>query len=318
MDSRELFAEWNEKMQAVKEKERNHEKWKSRFTQLNRELQRAEEKLERTSRRLEAENEDVEKLKRLSLSNFILTLIHKKDDRLEQEQLEAIAAKAEYDAAYKEHESIGEELAKLRTDENGTDDWKMEYDRLMIAKEQLLKEHSPAVASQLADLAENKGKVRQLSKELQEAAKAGRTVLADLNSAIESLSSAKDWGTYDMLGGGAIATYAKRSRIDDAMNNLAHARQSMRDFQKELKDVQLQLTVDLSTGEYLRFSDYFFDGFITDWMVQKRIDNNLDQIEGNAAEIRRLVGQLDEQKNRADRDLESMERQTTSLIENAN
>lgn len=34
----------------------------------------------------------------------------------------------------------------------------------------------------------------------------------------------------------------------------------------------------LQVDEFLRFADYFFDGFIADWMVQSKIEKAREQI----------------------------------------
>ena len=56
----------------------------------------------------------------------------------------------------------------------------------------------------------------QFNKEIQEAIQAANHALACLSQADTYLQSAKNWGLFDMLGGGALTTFFKHSKMDDA------------------------------------------------------------------------------------------------------
>ena len=47
---------------------------------------------------------------------------------------------------------------------------------------------------------------------------------------------------------------------------------------KELNDVNLACDQHMDTGDFLSFADYFFDGFVVDWMVQDRINTARRQV----------------------------------------
>lgn len=55
-----------------------------------------------------------------------------------------------------------------------------------------------------------------LEKEKREAIAAGNRALNSLRAAQENLSSAKNWGLWDMFGGGFISTVVKHSKMDRA------------------------------------------------------------------------------------------------------
>lgn len=129
-------------------------------------------------------------------------------------------------------------------------------------------------------------------KEKREAADAGNRALRSLKAAQENLSSAKNWGIWDMLGGGFISTMAKHSKMDRAKENLAKARSDLKSFSRELQDVNMACHLDIETGDFLSFADWFFDGFVVDWMVQDRINQASRQVEEAIHRVERILRQL--------------------------
>lgn len=124
-----------------------------------------------------------------------------------------------------------------------------------------------------------------LEKEKREALEAGRRALASLTKAKNDLDSAKNWGIWDMLGGGTITTIIKHGKMDRAKQNMQEAKYALKCFSKELNDVNTALHLDIETGDFLSFADWFFDGFFVDWMVQNRIRQASTQV---AEAIRRV------------------------------
>ena len=129
-------------------------------------------------------------------------------------------------------------------------------------------------------------------RELREAITAGEEVLYHLNDVSKSLDSASNWGIWDMLGGGLFVTWAKHSRLDDARNQVRKAEAACRVFARELKDVQVSLDANLELDGFLKFADYFFDGFFADIMVQSRIGAMKDDIRRQRAYIEQTLQRL--------------------------
>lgn len=128
-----------------------------------------------------------------------------------------------------------------------------------------------------------------LEKEKREAVEAGRKALASLRQAQKDLDSAKNWGIWDMIGGGTFSTIIKHGKMDRAKQNMQEAKYALKSFSKELNDVNMALHLDIETGDFLSFADWFFDGFFVDWMVQNRIRQASAQV---SEAIRRVEGVL--------------------------
>ena len=142
--------------------------------------------------------------------------------------------------------------------------------------------------------AENKPReeVKHIEKEKREAIEAGRRALNSLSAAKENLNSAKNWGLVDMFGGGFFSTMLKHSKMDHAKQNMDQAKYDLRNFSKELNDVNMACDLHIDTGDFLSFADYFFDGFVVDWMVQDRINTAKRQVEEAIRRTESIVNQL--------------------------
>ena len=95
-----------------------------------------------------------------------------------------------------------------------------------------------------------------------------------------------------MFGGGFFTTMLKRSRIDQAKRNMEQAKYDLRNFSRELNDVNMACNLNIDTGDFLSFADYFFDGFVVDWVVQDRINNAKRQVEEAIRRTESIVNQL--------------------------
>ena len=95
-----------------------------------------------------------------------------------------------------------------------------------------------------------------------------------------------------MFGGGLIFTMLKQSKMDSAKQNMEQAKYDLREFSQELRDVSISYELDIETGDFLSFADWFFDGFFVDWMVQDQINKARDQVEQAIWQVENILRQL--------------------------
>ena len=127
---------------------------------------------------------------------------------------------------------------------------------------------------------------------MKEAMDAGERALATLRSAQEKLNSASNWGLFDMFGGGLFSTIMKRSKMSDAQNLMETAKMDLKRFQKELKDVNIPLDLRIEVGSFLSFADFFFDGFVADYLVQSKISEAKSQISDAIFRVEQILREL--------------------------
>lgn len=131
-----------------------------------------------------------------------------------------------------------------------------------------------------------------IEKEKIEAIDAGNRALQSLKEAQNHLNSAKNWGVWDMLGGGFFSTMVKQSKMDQAKQDMERAKYDLKNFSRELNDVNMACHLDIKTGDFLSFADLFFDGFFVDWMVQDRISQAYGQVEEAIRRVEGILRQL--------------------------
>ena len=126
-------------------------------------------------------------------------------------------------------------------------------------------------------------------KERQEAIIAGERALDSLYEAQNQLRKARNWGIYDILGGGFISSLIKHSKIDNARVCIERAKYDLQCFNRELRDVSYDISVDV--GDFLTFFD-LMDSFFADLLVQSRISDASRRIEDAIYRVQDILGHL--------------------------
>lgn len=244
------------------------------------------------------EQRDVEKLQSFSLSGLLYDLLGKKEEKLEQEQRESLAAAAKYQAAVAEIEAVKQEYSELQTELQSLRGCETRYEQAKRLRAEQLKAENSIAGPQIAALEEELAHLASRRRELQEALEAGQRALSTARSVQSELDSAESWGTWDMLGGGGLLTQmAKNDHLDSAQICANSLQNQLRHFRTELADVQIQAHISIEIDEFLRFADWFFDGLIVDWTVQSKIHDAQNQIYNTICQIQRLLDRLDSLKS---------------------
>ena len=243
----------------------------AQIEELHRQRGERQAKVDETAQSFRKEQDDVDKLEKGGVHAFLLTLIGHKEERLDKERREALAAKLQYDQARSDLEYLENKLNGLIRERDGLRDAPEQLEALWTEKAELVKAMGGQTGARLVELDRQLADLTHQQKELEEAISAGENAKRLLGQVQDDLDSARSWGTWDMLGGGLIATMAKHDRLDSAQSSIRAAQRALSDFRTELADVsQLQLP-NIQIGEFATFADYFFDGIFSDWYVQSSI-----------------------------------------------
>ena len=131
-------------------------------------------------------------------------------------------------------------------------------------------------------------------REVDEAIRAGERALDSLREAKGKLNSARNWGIYDILGGGMISSIVKHSKMSSANEWVERANYDLKHFAKELRDVDEE-GLYVQAGSLASTMDIFFDNVFSDFIVQNRINEARAEIDRMIDRIERTVWDL---KNR--------------------
>ena len=108
-----------------------------------------------------------------------------------------------------------------------------------------------------------------MKREMQEAVQAGERALQSLYAARDKLGSARNWGIFDMLGGGFISDFVK----------------------------QVSLDLRMEIGSFLSFADFFLDGLVADYMVQSKIADAREQVDDAINRIEKILADVKNRMN---------------------
>ena len=132
-------------------------------------------------------------------------------------------------------------------------------------------------------------------KERNEAIYAGEAALAALRRAQSELRSARNWGIYDILGGGLISSLIKHNKMNNADSYIREAQYKLERFHKELRDVHMNIGTDLATDDFITFADWFFDGLVADFVVQERINRVRNEVDRMIIKVEGTLSRLRQQ-----------------------
>lgn len=126
-------------------------------------------------------------------------------------------------------------------------------------------------------------------KEKQEAIDAGKRALRSLKEARSQISGAKGLGIWDLLGGGTFVSIAKHFKINNAKNALSEARYNLQIFNRELRDLSMDL--DIGIGDFLTVFD-IMDSFFADVLVQVRLGDAAQKIDEAIFKVEAVLAKI--------------------------
>ena len=243
----------------------------AQIEELYRQRGERQAKVEETAAIFRKEQDDVDKLEKGGLRALLLSLTGDKEERLDQERREAMAAKCQYEQARSDLDYLERKLSGLIREREGLLSAPSQLEDLWEEKAQLVKSMGGPRGERLVALDREQTELLHQQKELREAISAGENAKRLLGQVQDDLDSARNWGTWDMLGGGLVATMAKHDRLDSAQSSIRAAQRALSDFRTELADVGRLEVPSIQIGEFATFADYFFDDIFSDWYVQSSI-----------------------------------------------
>lgn len=260
------------------------------------------------------EQEDVERLEGGSLAAFFYGVIGKMDEKLDKERQEAYMASVKFDAAVRELEVVEYEIEKGEQELEGLKGCEERYEQLLKEKLEVLKSSAGSVAAEIMQLEERILHTNNQKKEIEEAVSAGNQALDAAKDVKSSLDSAEGWSTFDMLGGGTLASMVKHDHLDEAQKKVGVLQILLRKFRTELADVNISADMKVNVEGFTRFADFFFDGLFVDWMVADQISNSQKQVALTTTQIEEALGRLEKLQAKAENDKEFFQKQLEELV----
>lgn len=273
--------------------------YKKRLEAMLNELRSQRAPLQKKAAELEAvmirERKDVDRLEGHSLAAFFYHMAGKMDEKLDIERREYYAARVKYNACARELEAIEQDIAATEEDLADLADCEQRYAAALERKRQAIESAGTPEAEHLLKQEQQLSRLEAQQRELEEAVAAGTAALRTTADVMQNIESAKDWATFDLLGGGFLADMAKHDKLDDAQKQVEQLQIELQRFNKELSDVPIRSNLQVSIDGMLKFSDFFFDGILADAAVLDRIKQSLVLVEQTRESILTILRQLQDQ-----------------------
>ncbi|WFA08240.1 hypothetical protein [Tissierella sp. Yu-01] len=310
-----MFTEINQEIYELKEKLLNKGKLDSLVRMVNDELRKKRAQAQVLKDQLDSELKDVEKLEGTSFSSIVFSLLGKKEEKLDKEREEYIAAKLKYDECLKMINELETELVSTKAELKNYMGIEDEYNRKITEKKELLLSHEGQNSTILRNSLDRINDLKIDIKEVREAIYAGEKAYSALMKMEDSLEDARGWGTWDILGGGLISDMAKHSAIDKANNISYEFQHLLKAFEKELEDVNEFTDIEVSLSGFVSFADFFFDGFFVDWFVQSKINDSLDRVKDASVKINSIINRLRANLDNLENELGDKENEIKEILE---
>lgn len=273
--------------------------YKKRLEAMLKELRSQQEPLQKRVAELEQimlrERRDVDRLEGRSLAAFFYHMSGKMDEKLDTERREYYAARVKYDASAHELEAIEQDIEATEEDLADLADCEERYARAMEEKRLAVEAAGTQDAQILLKQEEELSYLASQEQELVEAIEAGTTALRTTADAIQIIESAKDWATFDLLGGGFLADMAKHDKLDQGQKLIEDLQVQLQRFNRELSDVTIRSCLQVNIDGMLKFADIFLDGLLADAAVLDRIKQSLVQVEQTREDILIILRQLQDE-----------------------
>ena len=313
-----MLGDIHDQLLEAKERLRQRQKLKAMLHEAQEILKKEQVARSRHERVLTKERADVEKLEGFSLTGLFYSILGTKKEQIEAEKQEYLAAKLKHEECTQALGDAQQDVERLYVELGEYRESEAEYNRLLEEKRRLLTQAGDQSAETLISLSERLADLEADRKELQEAISAGNTAKRSLDEVRSLLSSAANWGTWDLLGGGTISTWAKHSKIDSAKAQARVAQRRLRQFQEELADADRRLHISLGDiGGFSTFADFFFDGLIADWVVQSKIQNASGACDSAISKVNAALSECRRKLPETEQEINQLKAEWQRLIEEA-
>lgn len=273
--------------------------YKKRLEAVLKELRSQQEPLQKRVSQLEQlmlrERRDVDRLEGRSLAAFFYHMSGKMDEKLDTERREYYAARVKYDASARELEAIEQDIEATEEDLADLADCEARYAKALEKKRLAVKAAGTPEAETLLKQEEELSYLTSQERELAEAIEAGTVALRTTAEAMQIIETAKDWATFDLLGGGFLVDLAKHDKLDQGQKLIEDLQVQLQRFNRELSDVTIRSCLQVNIDGMLKFADIFFDGLLADSTVLNRIKQSLAQVSQTREDILIILRQLQDE-----------------------
>ena len=103
-------------------------------------------------------------------------------------------------------------------------------------------------------------------------------LISELDQAERQLSSARNWGFFDVLGGGLITDLIKHSKLNNAKISMERVNYLLQELRRVLGGISMPGDYSMNVSGLETFADFFFDSGIVDVYMTAKIMSSLNEV----------------------------------------
>lgn len=281
------------------------------------ELENAYTELSQLEDELVDELEDIEELEKMSITSVFYKVLGSQNEQLEKQRQEYLTVSLKHKELKKdieileyEHKVISGKVQEIGGIEANLEKLKETRLREIMQKDDKLRRQIIGIHREMDD-------IRAEVEELRQANVAGDSCLRAIAVVIKHLKDAEHWGNWDMMNKqGAYYSQMKHNAIDRAMNAAQQAKHKLKVFDRELVDVNIEQTqLHIKLDGFGRFMDIFFDNLISDWVIQRKIKNAINNVDSTFDKIRRYVLVIEKEMSTLQGNMEALQGDIDGVLE---
>ena len=100
-----------------------------------------------------------------------------------------------------------------------------------------------------------------------------------------------------MIAGGFFSTMFKHGSMKKAEGHLKDAQTALREFNRELDDVDEMIDFSYNRTDILTVADYFADSFLVDFLMQGRIKDAVRNVDDTIRKVTSIRDKLKQELN---------------------
>jgi hypothetical protein len=243
-----------------------------------------------------AEEEDVRRLERRTLTSIVAGVLGTRDDRLARERAEADLARVRLTGHEARHRRLTADLDFLELELADLADAPSRYEQAMADAEAELRRRGDPRAAELTRITVGLADIDAELRERAEARAAGEAAQAAVAGVLGPLGAAANWSTVDLFGGGVLADLGEHNQLSSAHDAAWRAQQALDRFAREMADLGVEVHPRMPEVDTRWFVDTLFDNIITDALRHQRIARTREQTVAVARWLESSVRRLGQER----------------------
>lgn len=272
------------------------EKIEIHLKNIDRIIIQKEKSLKEVKKALKDEEQDIKDLERKNMHNLFLTILGTHEEKYEKEKQDLLQAHLVEEALINSLEKLQQEKDKLLKDYSSKFNVEVEFEEQLKILEKVAKIDHPEIFKSLATFERNIINHKAKIKELKQATNQGEKTIRKLQRVILSMKKVEDWGM-------TISKRAKSNRkraLDKIQKDLQACSNYLEKFEEEIYDLSDHYGLDfIHQMEGIReFINGLFDNMITDWVLEKTMENAIHYSANTSGKIARILATLEVEINK--------------------